>query len=207
MRTDAWQEKAAVYDAVVLAGGKGRRLGHLDKAAIEIGGRTLLDRVLHALGEARQVVVVGPPRNLPAGVLTTSERPAGGGPAAGLAAGLRQVEAPLVAVLACDVPFMTVETMRMLVTTLQDADPRHDGVQLVDEGGRRQPLSAVYRTARLREAVTSLGVVSGAPVHALVRRLTLLDVLAPPAQAWDCDTWADVERARERVDRHLVEEP
>src|SRR4051812_33904528 len=34
------------YDAIVLAGGGGRRLGGVDKATLEVGGRTLLDRVL-----------------------------------------------------------------------------------------------------------------------------------------------------------------
>lgn len=207
MRSGHGDGTGTVYDAIVLAGGKGRRLGLLDKAALEVGGRPLLDRVLLAVGEASRVVVVGPPRVLPSGVLWTSERPPGGGPTAGLAAGLEHVEAPLVAVLACDLPFVRVETVRMLVATVQNHDPTYDGVQLVDEGGRRQPLTAMYRTRRLREELACLGVLPGTPMHALVRGLTMLDVPAPPAQTWDCDTWADVDRARKHADRHPVEEP
>ena len=111
------------YDAIVLAGGAGRRLGGVDKAALEVGGRTLLDRVLAALVDARRVVVVGPSRSLPPGVIVTSEQPPGGGPVAGLAAGLDLVEAPLVAVLACDLPFVTVDTLRTLLAALEPTLP------------------------------------------------------------------------------------
>ncbi|WP_438949006.1 NTP transferase domain-containing protein, partial [Streptomyces harbinensis] len=37
-----------VFDAIVLAGGAARRLGGADKAAVTVGGRPLLDRVLDA---------------------------------------------------------------------------------------------------------------------------------------------------------------
>jgi molybdopterin-guanine dinucleotide biosynthesis protein A len=193
------------YDAIVLAGGTGRRLGGVDKAALEVGGRTLLDRVLAALVEARRIVVVGPARRLPPGVIATSELPPGGGPVAGLAAGLDLVEAPLVAVLACDLPFVTVATLRTLVSRLVVADAA-DGAQLVDESGRRQPLAAVYRTERLRAARSLLVHVSNTPMRAMLEGVTMLDVEAVPEQAWDCDTWADLDRARTCVDEHLEEE-
>ena len=76
--------------AVILAGGQGRRLGGRDKPALLVGGRTLLDRALDAVSGV-PVVVVGPPRALPAGVFRVAEDPPGGGPAAAVAAGLRRV--------------------------------------------------------------------------------------------------------------------
>lgn len=195
------------YDAVVLAGGGARRLGGRDKAALEVGGRSLLDRVLAALAEARRTVVVGPARSLPPGVMSTSERPAGGGPVAGLAAGLELVDAPLVAVLACDLPFITVSTLRTLLAALQTHDAAAvDGAQLVDESGRRQPLAAVYRTAALRTALASLVQVSNSSMRAMLGGVTMLDVAGVAEQVWDCDTWADLDRARRRADEHLVEE-
>lgn len=194
------------YDAIVLAGGRGRRLGGVDKAALEVGRRTLLDGVLAAAAGARQVVVVGPKRSLPGGVVGTREHPAGGGPVAGLAAGLELVRAPLVVVLACDLPFVTKATVVTLVTRLEtDHDGAYDGSQLVDERGRGQPLTAVYRTARLMAAVRSLVRVADTAMRVMLGQMTMLDVEAAAGQAWDCDTWADVERARERVD-DLVEE-
>lgn len=195
----------AVYDAVVLAGGGGRRLGGVDKATLEVGSDTLLTRVLRAVAGARQTIVVGPSRPLPPGVLGASEQPLDGGPVAGLAAGLALVTAPLVVVLACDLPFVTEATVLSLVGAAE-SDDAYDGAQLVDEGGRRQPLAAVYRTARVSTAVQSLVQPTDSPMHAVLRQMTMLDVEAPAGVAWDCDTWADVDRARQRVDKGLLEE-
>ncbi|XVV06848.1 molybdenum cofactor guanylyltransferase [Actinosynnema sp. CA-248983] len=65
------------WDAVVLAGGRGSRLGGVDKAAVEVGGRTLLDHALDAVRGARRTVVVGPEKPVP-GVVWTREEPPGG---------------------------------------------------------------------------------------------------------------------------------
>ncbi|WP_275693401.1 NTP transferase domain-containing protein [Nocardioides sp. TF02-7] len=48
------------FAAVVLAGGRGSRLGGFDKAGIEVRGRTLLEHALDAVVDAAEVVVVGP---------------------------------------------------------------------------------------------------------------------------------------------------
>jgi len=104
-------------DLIVLAGGRGSRLGGALKPAVEVAGRTLLSRVLDARPAARYTVVVGPPAAQPAaaaplsapttpnaasapgvtpGVQATTpsaliwalEDPPFGGPVAGIAAGL-----------------------------------------------------------------------------------------------------------------------
>ena len=48
-----------LWDAVVLAGGRGSRLGGVDKATLELDGSTLLGRTLAALAGAARV---SPPR-------------------------------------------------------------------------------------------------------------------------------------------------
>ncbi|MFT4082535.1 MAG: NTP transferase domain-containing protein, partial [Nocardioides sp.] len=74
------------YAAIVLAGGRGSRLGGVDKATLEIGGRSLLHRVLAACADAAEVVVVGDPV---AGTEArfVREQPPYAGPAAALLAG------------------------------------------------------------------------------------------------------------------------
>lgn len=186
-----------MYDAIVLAGGAGRRLGGVDKGSVDVGGRTLLERVLAAVDEAGRRIVVGPPRELPPQVLHTSELPSGGGPVAAVAAGIDLVEAATVVVLACDLPFVNRATVHALVHSLAGEHAAGaDGAQLVDETGRTQPLAAAYRTARLRAALGSVGTVTNTPMHRVLAGLTMLSVETPPAAAWDCDTWADVARAR-----------
>src|SRR5207253_6166424 len=82
---------AGLVVAVVLAGGEGRRMGGVDKAALVVGGRTLLDRILAAAaGVAGRLVVVGPPRpvGLERAVLFVQEDEPGGGPVPAVAAAL-----------------------------------------------------------------------------------------------------------------------
>jgi len=93
------------FDAIILAGGRGSRLGGVSKADLVVGGRRLLDVVLEAVRRARTTVVVGPVA-APDGVLVTVEDPPGTGPAAGIVAGLEAVAQPAgwTVVLACDLP-------------------------------------------------------------------------------------------------------
>ena len=69
-----------MVDAVVLAGGKARRLGGADKPGLEVGGLPLLERVVAAVADADIVVVVGPQRALalPRPVLWCEEQPPAG---------------------------------------------------------------------------------------------------------------------------------
>ncbi|HEY3261982.1 MAG TPA: NTP transferase domain-containing protein, partial [Pseudonocardiaceae bacterium] len=72
------------WAAVVLAGGRARRLGGVDKVGLAIGGRTLLDGVLVACDGAEPIVVVGPRRPTATPVRWAREEPAHAGPLAAL---------------------------------------------------------------------------------------------------------------------------
>jgi molybdopterin-guanine dinucleotide biosynthesis protein A len=89
-------------DLIVLAGGRGSRLGGVLKPAVQVAGRSLLSRVLDARPLAQQAVVVGPADARPAAidahgnavsVIWALEDPPFGGPVAGLAAGLAALDA------------------------------------------------------------------------------------------------------------------
>lgn len=185
------------YDAVVLAGGSARRLGGLDKPAQEVGGRSLLDRVLAAVPDAQLRVVVGPERATHVPVTWVRESPPGGGPVAALAAGLAVVRAPRLVLLAADLPFLDRETVALLLAV--DAD----GAVLVDDDGRDQVLVGAWRTAPLRAALDALdGPVAGARLRAVldrvdVRRVSAVRTPGRPAPWTDCDTGEELARARE----------
>jgi molybdopterin-guanine dinucleotide biosynthesis protein A len=176
-------------DAVVLAGGRGRRLGGVDKAALVVGATSTLDRVLGALVDSGRVVVSGPDRP---GLTSVQESPPDGGPVAGLAAALPLLDAELIAVLACDLPLVTAEAVRALAMAVDG----HDGALLVDAEGRAQPLCAVYRTSALRSAVTSVGEVHGASMRSLVATLDLVELEDRWAASADVDTDSDLDRVR-----------
>ena len=87
--------EAAGFCGVVLAGGTAARMDGIDKAGLELDGRTLLDRAVDAFADADEVVVVGP-RTVPTPrpVTFTREDPPRGGPVAGLPHRRRRPPAP-----------------------------------------------------------------------------------------------------------------
>ncbi|QNN54542.1 molybdenum cofactor guanylyltransferase [Nocardioides mesophilus] len=181
--------------AVVLAGGTGERLGGVDKAALVLDGSTLLERALAAVRDADEVLVVGPaaaprpPTSRP--VTWTHEQPPGGGPAAGLLAGVDALAGrpDLVVVLAVDMPRVSHRTVRRLVAGVDAAD----GAVLVDADGRRQTLAAVYRWQSLQDArPADPAAEHGLPVRRLVARLRLHEVPVVGDEAHDVDTWDDL---------------
>lgn len=211
------------WDAVVLAGGQGRRLGGVDKAAVTVGGRSLLDRVLGALAAVSppvgRIVVVGPERPglVEGGVVLAREKPPGGGPVAGVAAGLAHVHAPLVAVLAVDMPFLSaavLSELRAAVTSragvvgvpgvaggsgVAGGTGQPDVALLVDPDRRDQPLVAVWRSAALRAAIPSRP--AGAAVRALLAGRSVARVSSDALSCLDCDAESDVLAARAVADR------
>lgn len=181
------------YDAIILAGGAGTRLGGVDKSAVDVAGRSLLDRALAACSDARAVVIVGRQRPTGRRVRWTIERLPGGGPLAGLAAGLTALpaNAGAVVVLACDLPYVSTTDITRLLSAL----PGHDAAVFTDATGRSQPLAAVYRAAALRAAVGAMAVVHGQPVRLLLDAMNIVRVDDQGASR-DCDTPDQLESAR-----------
>lgn len=193
-------DESAPHDAVVLAGGAGRRLGGADKSRLRVGGRTLLDHVLAACAAARSVVVVGDVV-VPEGIDRTVEDPPGSGPVAGLAAGLAALAAPpapWTLVLAVDQPG-AAGVVPELLTLLPDVAADVDGVCPADGRGRVQWLLAAYRTASLRRALAELGDPRGRSVRDLVAPLMLQPLDLAGSHAGDVDTWADLREWERRL--------
>lgn len=178
------------YNAIVLAGGEARRMGGIDKATIEIEGRTLLERVLEATSGAELTVCVGPERPTAAPVIWTQEHPPGGGPVPAIEAGLRHVTARTVVVLGVDTPFVTREAIEWLV----DERGTSDAAVARDGEGVVQPLLGVYATGVLRSRLKYIGALDGVPMMHVLEGLRCR-VLDAPEAAFDCDTWDEVERA------------
>ncbi len=194
LTTAASGEAPEPWDAVILAGGAGTRLGGVTKGDLTLAGATLMDRALSATVEARARVIVGGAHT--DAVTWTTEDPPGTGPAAGIAAGLRalaQPRAPWVVVLAVDTPGAAGLVPRLLAS----ASTARDGAWIVDAGGRAQPLLAVYRTATL--AVRCRAGLAGASVARLVGGLDMTGIHDELDAAHDVDTWADVALWEERL--------
>ena len=183
--------RPAAYDAVVVAGGGSQRLG-TDKTRVLVAGETSLDRVLRAVGGARQRVVVGTARPVRSPVVWTREDPPGGGPAAGVVAALDLVTAPVVVLLAADSPYVTAATVARLLAAL----PGHRAVTLTDGEGRRQHLITAACTDALRAAAAVRPTWTDAAMHELLAPLDATTVPAEGRETFDLDTPQQVEATR-----------
>lgn len=182
--------------AVILTGGSAVRLGGADKASVELGGLTLLEHALGALVDIDEVVVVGEAVPTSRPVTFTREDPSGGGPAAGLLAGLGCfARTPTwVLALAVDMPLVTSWTVRRLSEAAQ-----YDGAALIDDGRKLQYLCALYSTEALARARPPYGEEHGLSMRALVGTLRLEHVPAVGPETQDVDTWEDLLRLREAL--------
>jgi len=176
------------FDAVILAGGQGRRLGGRDKAALPVAGRPMLERVLAGCTGAQRVVVAGP-GPVPDGVLRVQEDPPGGGPVAGIVASMAQVVSPWVLVLAVDQPDAARAVPALLAALA--ADPAADLLCQRDSTGHPQWLLGAYRTAALHSVLTGVGSGHGVPVARVADGLRMVEVTDGAAHVGDVDTWAD----------------
>lgn len=189
------------HDAIVLAGGRGLRLGGQDKALLEVGGRPLLERVLDATAAAGTVVVVGAPRPGIDGVHWTCEEPSGGGPAAGIVAGLSALggrAAPWVLVLAVDQPGAAAVVPRVLGAAAE-APAEADVLCPLDGDGHPQWLLAAYRRDALVRACATVGTGHGVSVRRLVTDLVHVDVPGVREHLGDVDTWAEHQAWQRRL--------
>lgn len=184
----------ADFDAIVLGGGQGKRLGGASKPDLFDQGTRLLDSALAAASPARGVVVVAPESvAVPAGVRQTLEDPPLGGPVAGVAAGLAElsrerIPAAVVAVLACDMPNLR-DAVPRLVAALEAASPDVDGVCLRDETGRNQWVAAAYRRSSLTAVLDKP---RDASMHRTLGGLNLLVEPALAGEARDIDELSDL---------------
>ena len=186
------------FDAIVLCGGAARRLGGTDKANVVVGGKTLLERAVDAVSGARRTIAVGPERDVTPSSTWTREEPAGTGPVAALAAGLKLVEEPVVVVLGVDFPFVD----RACVDRLVESVGGSDGAIVEDDTGRHQFLVGAYRVARLEEALRDRDPRDMA-VTDLMAGLEVVRLRDPRASR-DCDTWDDVHAADASIGKETV---
>lgn len=195
--------------AILFAGGRGSRLGGIDKAELRLGGVRLIDRVVAAvrLRGVTRIVVVGPDHAVPAGCLPAREDPPFGGPLAALAAGLVALgdgdgdgtvgTDGTVFLLSCDLehPEAVVSALAREPLSAADGTPV-DAVILHDPDGRAQWLAGRVRGAALRASVAALGELANRPLRAAFGALTIRAVPAAAALVADIDTPADLARAR-----------
>jgi molybdopterin-guanine dinucleotide biosynthesis protein A len=130
------------WTAAILAGGEGRRLGGIDKSAIVIEGRSILERQLSLLRPLTPhlLLVAGDRSRVPVSdIRSVIDRIAGAGALGGLYTALMEAPTEQVLVIGCDMPFLTAPLVEHLVEL-----GRHADVVVPADAAGRHPLCASY---------------------------------------------------------------
>jgi len=114
--------------AVILAGGRGRRLGG-DKAAVKLGGETLLERVVRLVSQLSDdvIAVARAGQRLQAALPSDSVRLLSdaephSGVLAGVATGLAAAHHDWCLVVACDMPFISLDLIGYMISLRRGYD-------------------------------------------------------------------------------------
>ena len=194
---------------IVLVGGGSARMGN-DKCSIELGGRTLVQRVVDALDAvADEIVVVSaqgrepPPVQAARPPRHTVDAVRDGGPLVAILAGIEATSAPVSVVVACDLPFVRPELLRLL------AERARAGARFVVPVHEERPqlLCSAWR----REALPVLRARIEAGDRAVHAMLDTLDAELLPPSVWreadpdgrsfvNLNTPEDLVRARAALD-------
>ncbi len=108
---------------VILAGGRGRRMGGVDKGLQDLEGRPMVQRVLERISPQVGSVLINANQNLARyaafGRPVLPDRiPDFAGPLAGLHAAMEQTATPLIATVPCDSPFLPADLVQRLHAAL-----------------------------------------------------------------------------------------
>ncbi|VVB93225.1 Molybdenum cofactor guanylyltransferase [uncultured archaeon] len=163
------------YSALILAGGKGSRLGYREKALMDIKGRPLLAFVIESLKKVVDNIIISV-RDKAQGELLETRFPGftfaydtykNTGPLAGILSGLLACRDEFCFIAACDMPFINDNVVKMLFKKSEF----HDAAIPRWEDGFLEPLHAVYRCRSMiletRKAIDSGETIILAPVFKL----------------------------------------
>jgi molybdopterin-guanine dinucleotide biosynthesis protein A len=171
---------------LVLAGGRGSRMGGVDKGLQLLNGTPLARHALDRLAPQVGPLMISANRNLDAyaafGVpVWPDEPPDYAGPLAGFLAGLMHCGTPWLATVPCDTPAFPADLVRRLAATQADVaipvTTEQDGV------ARRQPAFCLLR-ATLRDDLASFIAGGGRKIDQWLSHHTMAEVPFDDASAF-----------------------
>jgi molybdenum cofactor guanylyltransferase len=130
---------ADAITAVILAGGRGRRMGGADKGLVDLNGRCLIDHLLTAIEPQVGAVMINANRNIeryrafgkPVFEDAMSDYQ---GPLAGFSQAFARIDTPYLLTLPCDAPLLPDNFVARMVEALEsrqaDIAAAHDGERL-----------------------------------------------------------------------------
>lgn len=163
----------------VLAGGQSSRMGE-DKALLDLGGRTLVERAADALSAVADTVkIVGLRGEYNGRLNVIPDSFDGRGSVVGLYTALADCRTEYAAVLACDLPFVGGELLIELAASIGE----HDAAMPKQSDGRLQPLCAVYRVNACLPVVEGILNSNNWRLQALAELLGVR-IITPEGERW-----------------------
>lgn len=144
----------------ILAGGRGERMGGIDKGLVPIAGRALVGHVLDALrGQGMETVLIVANRSHEAyarhAPVIADAEPAFRGPLAGIAAALAVCTTPWLLSVPVDCPDPPPDLVARFAAAARSG--RAAPALVAHDGERRQPLFALYRRTLAADAAAAAG--------------------------------------------------
>lgn len=136
--------------ALILAGGRSRRMGFKEKALLTIGDKTILEHVIDALDGVVDEIIISMRdatqqellNNYTQGHDVVLDKFADVGPLSGILEGLRAAKGEYVFVVACDMPYINTDVVKLLFKRAEG----YDAAIPVWDNENLEPMHAVYRT-------------------------------------------------------------
>ena len=130
---------------VILAGGRATRMGGQDKGLIEIGGKTIVERIAHQLSTQVPIVLINANRNVDryqefGHSVVADELEHYQGPLAGMATALKSIESEWLLTVPCDGPFVADD---YALKMMQAATGQSVRLAVATDGKRLQPVYAL----------------------------------------------------------------
>jgi len=154
-------KKNSMISALILAGGRGSRMGHVDKGLQPFRGATMVQHVLERLAPQVGSVAINANQNLAAYAASGApgapvpvwpdETTGFAGPLAGLEAGMRHCTTPYLLSAPCDSPFLPADLAARLFDALQ-SQGADVALAVTQEAGMRKqphPVFCLVKTALL----------------------------------------------------------
>ena len=156
--------------AAILAGGRGERLGGINKALLEIGGRRMIDRVIEAVGAADPILLCAGPNAFTADsrVHIIADLPtAYAGPLAGVASAVAALDSgtrpDMLLTVAVDTPFFPGDFAERATALLADDDE----LVVATYGSQDYPTNALWHFGSIVTLPAELA--AGTAPHSLKR--------------------------------------
>ena len=188
--------------AIVLCGGRGQRLGGVDKPLLRLGERTLLGHVIDRLRPQVDAIVLScgvlscarlEDAYLEFGYTVVPDLKAGEGPLGGIVSALAEAPHSWVLTTPADTPFLPPNLVEALAPAC-----RREGASVAMAAGRRQNLTMLFDRARA-ESLRAFFESGERAVHRWLDANAVPTVEFPASGFLNVNTPADLDAARKRL--------